>query len=165
MFQISPDQTQWFHLYRVQKVHPITFVLFTCLEVNEQGNPARYLDLRIVSSEQEIMGGSWCIKSDPHFAKQVTRADCAKFLELYAKFTLANAIRRGIDEIELIESSREELSLAAALDEVLHRKLESVGPTLIAKLARNLMSDLRISQAGLEIAEMPDWPTRDANAA
>lgn len=165
MFHISPDQTQWFHLYRVQKLHPITFVLFACQEVNQLNNSSRLLDLRIISNEQDIMGGSWCVKGDGFHGKQVTRADCTKFLELYAKFTLANSIRRGVDEIELVESSREELALAAALDENLRGKLAATGPTLLPKLARNLFAELHVSQTGLDIEDLPDWPTRDANAA
>ena len=38
MFNISADQTQWFHLYRVQKTYPMMFVLFCSAEVNDNGN-------------------------------------------------------------------------------------------------------------------------------
>jgi len=164
MFHISPDQTQWFHLYRVQKVYPVTFVLFACQEMSEQGISSRLLDLRIICNDQTIMGNSWTVKSDGYHGKQVTRADCTKWLELYAKLSLSNSIRRGIDEIELVESSREELSLAAELDENLRTRLVAVVPTLISKLARSLMSDLSVSHAGLEIVELTDWPTRNPDA-
>jgi len=165
MFQISPDQTQWFHLYRVQKVCPITFVLFACDEASVQGNPSRLLDLRILSSNQNITGGSWSVKSSDAHGKQATRADCTKFLELHAKFSIASATNRGVDEIELIESSRDELAMAATLDENLRAKLEAVAPTLSAKLARNLLNELSVNRTGLEFEEIPDWQTRNADPA
>lgn len=165
MFQISPDQTQWFHLYRVQKVFPITFVLFACQEVNDQGNSSRLLDLRILSNDQKIMGGSWCVRSEGNQVKQVTRADCTKFLELYAKFSIANLTKRGVDEIELMESSRDELAMAAALDDNLRNKLAAVVPTLFPKLARNLINELSENQTGLEFEELPEWSTRNVDLA
>lgn len=165
MFQISPDQTQWFHLYRVQKVFPITFVLFACKEENDKGHASRLLDLRILSNDQNIMGGSWCVKSEANHGKQVTRADCTKFLELHAKFSIAKAMKRGVDEIELVESSREELALAASLDDDLRNKLAAVVSTLFPKLARNLINELNVNQTGLEFEELPEWPTRNVDLA
>jgi hypothetical protein len=163
MFQISPDQTQWFHLYRVQKVFPTTFVLFTCQEVNDMENSSRWLDLRILSNDQNTIGGSWCVKSGSYHGKQVSRADCTKFLELHAKFSIANATKRGVDEIDLVESSRDELAMAASLDEGLRNKLAAVAPTLFPKLARNLINELNVNQTGLEFEELPDWPTRNVD--
>jgi hypothetical protein len=165
MFQISADQTQWFHLYRVQELFPITFVLFACDESNGQGTNARLLDLRILSTDQTIMGGSWCVRSDNGNGKQATRADCTKFLELQAKFSIATTTRRGVDEIELMESSREELAMVATLDDNFRNNLEAVAPTLFSKLARNLFSEISVNQTGLEFEELPDWPTRNVNLA
>ena len=161
MFQISVDQTQWVHLYRVLKVYPTTFVLFTCEEVHDQGNSYRILDLRILPDEQNFMGRSWCVKSVGKDGKLATRADCAKFLELHAKFSISNAIQRGIDEIELIESSRDELAMAAQLDDKFRANLEAVVPTLFSKLARTLVKDASMNQSGLDYEELPDWPTRN----
>ena len=163
MFQISPDQTQWFHLYRVQKVFPITFILFACEEVNDRGNSSRLLDLRILSHEQNTLGGSWCVKSDGNHGKHATRADCTKFLELHAKFSIANATKQGIDEIEFVESSRDELAMAASLDDKFRENLEAVAPTLFPKLARTLIQEVSVNQTGLEFEELPDWPTRNAD--
>ena len=162
MFQITPDQTQWFHLYRVQKVYPITFVLFACDEAHAQGTSSRLLDLRIVSGEPNVTGGSWCVKDDGKQGKPLNRADCAKFLELYARFSIAHATRRGIDEIEFVESSREELAMAASLDDNFKRNLEAMAPTLLPKLARNMIRELGVNQTGFEFEELPDWPTRNA---
>lgn len=161
MFQISPDQTQWFHLYRVQKVYPVTFVLFACEETTTQGDSSRMLDLRIVSNDQNILGGSWCVKSEAPHTKQVSRADCTKFLELHAKFYIANAIQKAFDEIELIESSREELSTAASLDGNFKNNLEAVAATFYPKLARNLIRDINVNHTGIEYEELLDWPTRN----
>ena len=163
MFQISPDQTQWFHLYRVQKVFPITFVLFACEEVNDRGNLSRLLDLRVLSNDQNLMGGSWRAKNDGIHGKHATRADCAKVLELHAKFSIANATKRGVDEIEFVESSREELAMAASLDDKFRKNLEAVAPTLIPKMARTLIKEVSLNQTGLEFEELPDWPTRNAD--
>ena len=165
MFQISVDQTQWVHLYRVLKVYPTTFVLFTCEEVHDQGNVYRILDLRILPDEQNSMGGSWCVKSHGKDGKASTRADCAKFLELHAKFAISNATRRGIDEIELVESSRDELSMAAVLDEKFRVNLEAVAPTLYPKMARNLIKEISLSQTGLDYDVLTDWPDRNPDAA
>jgi aspartokinase-like uncharacterized kinase len=165
MFQISPDQTQWFHLYRVQKAYPITFVLFACEEETVHGTTSWLLDLRILSTDQNIMGGSWCVKSDSDNRKLASRADCTKFLELQAKFSIATTTKRGFDEIELIESSREELALAASLDENLRKSLEAVAPTIVPKLARNLIYELGVNQTGLVFEELPDWPSRNGDSA
>ena len=165
MFQISPDQTQWFHLYRVQKVCPITFVLFACDEGNVHGSTSRLLDLRILAADQNTMGGSWSVKSSDAHGKPATRADCTKFLELHAKFIIANTAKRGVDEIELVESSRDELAMAASLDENLRTKLHSIAPTLSPKLARNLINELGVNRSGLEFEELPDWQTRNAESA
>jgi hypothetical protein len=79
---------------------------------------------------------------------------------MHAKFSIANATKRGVDEIELVESSRDELVMAASLDEGLRNKLAAVAPTLFPKLARNLINELNVNQTGLEFEELPDWPTR-----
>jgi hypothetical protein len=120
------------------------------------------LDLRIVSSDQNILGGSWCVKSGTQ-AKQFSRADCTKFLELHAKFYIANAIQKAFDEIELVESSREELSMAASLDGNFRNNLEAVAVTLYPRLARNLVADLSLNHSGFEFEELLDWPTRNAS--
>jgi len=160
MFQISQDQTQWFHLYRVQKVFPITFVLLACAEVSDQGTPSRLLDLRILSSGQNIIGHSWRMNGIGRDGKPCTRADCAKFLELQAKFSIANSTQRGVDEIEFVESSREELAMAALFDEEFRRHLEAVAPTLFPRLARVLIQEVSVNQTGLEYEDLPDWPDR-----
>jgi len=162
MFQISPDQAQWFHLHRVKKVSPVTFVLFACEEVKLEDGPARLFDLRILSNDENIMGNSWCLRSNGPDPKTHTRADCVKFLELYAKFSIANARNRGFDEIEFVDSSREELAMAAALDPVFKRNLEAVAPTLYPKLARSLIHEVSVHQAWHDFEELPDWPARNA---
>ena len=164
MFQISADQTEWFHLYRVQKFFPMTFVLFSCQEINDRENTSRLLDLRILSNDQDIMGSSWRVKGDANHAKQVSRADCTKFLEVYAKFFIANTTKRGIDEIELVESSRDELAMAVLFDENLRSKFEAVAPTLFPKLARNMINELSVNQTGLEFEELPEWPARNVDS-
>jgi hypothetical protein len=161
MFQISQDQTQWFHLYRVQKVFPVTFVLLACEEVNDQGVSSRLLDLRVLSSGQDVMGRSWRMNGACKDGKPCTRADCAKFLELHAKFSIANATKRGVDEIEFVESSREELAMAALFDEEFRKHLEAVAPTLFPRLAREMIQEVSATQTGLEFEELPDWPTRN----
>jgi len=164
MFQISQDQTQWFHLYRVQKVFPITFVLLACAEVTDQrGAPSRLLDLRILCNGQNIIGRSWRMNGIGRDGKPCTRADCAKFLELQAKFSIANSTKRGVDEIEFVESSREELAMAAMFDEDFRRNLEAVAPTLFPRLARALVQDVSVNQTGLEFEDLPDWPERHAD--
>lgn len=165
MFQISPDQTQWFHLYRVQKTFPITFVIFACEEVTVDSVSSWMLDLRIMCAEQNIMGGSWRVRTEDDNGKQVTRADCTKFLELHARFSIANTTKRGFDEIELIESSRDELALAASFDASLRNILEAVAPTLAARLARNLIYELGVNQTGIEFEELTDWPARNSEVA
>jgi hypothetical protein len=165
MFQISADQTEWFHLYRVQKFFPLTFVLFACQEVNDLENSSRLLDLRILSNDQNIMGSSWRVKGDGTHVKQVSRADCTKFLEVYAKFFIANTTKRGIDEIELVESSRDELAMATLFDENLRNKFEAIAPTLFPKLVRNMINELSLNQTGLEFEELAEWPTRNVDSA
>ena len=161
MFQISQDQTQWFHLYRVQKVFPVTFILLACEEVNDQGISSRMLDLRVLSSDQNIMGRSWRMSGAGKDGKPCTRADCAKFLELHAKFSIANATRRGVDEIEFVESSHDELAMAALFDDEFRKNLGLVSPTLFPRLARELIQEVSVNQTGLEFEELPDWPTRN----
>jgi len=92
--------------------------------------------------------------------KPCTRADCAKFLELQAKFSIANSTQRGVDEIEFVESSREELAMAALFDEEFRRHLEAVAPTLFPRLARVLIQEVSVNQTGLEYEDLPDWPDR-----
>lgn len=159
MFQISADQTQWFHLYRVLKISPITFVIFCCEEVNEHGNATRLLDLRIVSNGSDVTGGSWCARSTG--IKLVTRAECTKFLELRAKFMIATSLARSLDEIELVEASGEELMLATSLDEALQYNVAAVVPTLLSRLARSVLGNLGVNQTGVVFDEMPDWRTRN----
>jgi len=109
------------------------------------------------------MGRSWHAKSTGKGGKPSTRADCAKFLELHAKFSIAYATQRGVDEIEFVEPSREELAMAAALDDELRKNLEAIAPTLLPKLARELLKEISMNQTGLEFEELPDWPTRNAD--
>jgi hypothetical protein len=161
MFSISADQTQWFHLYRVQKAYPTMFVLFCSAEVNESGSSSKYLDLRIVSGTPNIMGNSWCVRSQNDYRMQVNRADCTKFLELRARFLIATAMARGIDQVELIESSRDELALAISLDETLRNNFAAIAPTLYPKMARDLINGLGVDHTGLVYEEMPDWASRN----
>jgi hypothetical protein len=163
MFQSSADQTQWFHLFRVQKVFPTIYILFACGEAEVEGTPSQVLDIRIISRDQSMMGGSWWVRKEGKNGKRLTRADITKFLELHAKFQVAGATKRGIDEIELIESSHEELALAASLDDTLKSNLETVMPTIFSKLARNLIKDLSVNQTGFDFEELPDWSTRNEN--
>lgn len=164
MFQISPDQSQWYHLYRVQKFSPIMFVLFTCEEINDYGNSCRILDLRIFCNNQETMGGSWRIRDARDHSKQVNRAECTKFLELRAKFAIANATLKGVDEVELVESSREELALAVSLDETLREKLGGISLTLFPRMAREMIASIHLNQSSLEIEDLLDWPTRNVES-
>ena len=159
MFQISPDQTQWFHLYRVQKISPVIFVILCCEEINEPGNSYRILDLRTVTGPRETAGGSWCVRSGDH-RKMVNRAECTKFLELRAKYFIAAATMRGVDEIEMVEASHDELALATSLDESLRQNVAAVTPTLYSRLARNMINNLASYQTGIEFEELTDWRTR-----
>ena len=141
------------------------FVLFCSEEVNELGNTSRFLDLRILSSNFATMGGSWCVRSGVDHRKQVNRADCTKFLELRAKFYIAAATLRGVDEVELAESSQDELALAISLDETLRNNLAAVTPTLLPKMARDLIAGLSVNHSGILFEEMPDWPERNMEIA
>lgn len=161
MFQNSPDQTQWFHLYRVQKVFPIMFVLFACGDAEVEGAASKVLDLRIFSTDHSMMGGSWWVKNEDKNGKFATRSDFTKFLDLRAKFIIANATKRGIDEIEIVDSSHEELALAVSLDENLRNNMEAIAPTLFPKLARNLIRQLHVNQSGHDFMELSDWSTRN----
>jgi hypothetical protein len=161
MFQSSADQTQWFHLFRIQKVFPTIYILFACGDAEVEGVPSQVLDLRIISRDQSVAGGSWWVKKEGKNGKRLTRADITKFLELHAKFQIASATKRGIDEIEMIESSQEELALAVSLDDSLESNLEIVMPTLFSKLARNLIKELKQNHTGFEFEELADWSTRN----
>jgi hypothetical protein len=161
MFQCSADQTQWFHLFRVQKAFPTIYILFACGDAEVEGVPSQVLDLRIISRDQSAAGGSWWVKKEGKTGKCLTRADISKFLELQAKFQIANSTKRGIDEIELIESSHDELALAVSIDDGLKNNLESIRPTIFSKLARNLIMELKQNQTGFEFEELPDWLTRN----
>jgi len=158
MFQISADQTQWFHLYRVVKISPLTFVIFCCEEVNEAGNSYRLLDLRVVSNGN-TNGASWCARSTG--IKVITRAECTKFLELRAKFLIATTLMRSVDEVELMEASNEELALASSLDEALRNNITAVAPTLVCRLARNVIVNLGVNKSGVEFEELTDWTARN----
>lgn len=160
MFQISADQTQWFHLFRVLKVFPTLYVLSACAEAEVEDMPAQVLDLRIISSDPNMIGGSWWVKREGKNGKQLTRADIAKFLDLRAKFEIANVMQRGIDEIEMVETSPEELALAVSLDEGLKNSLEIVVPTIFSKLVRSFIKDISVNQTGFDFEEIPDWSTR-----
>ncbi|MCE0496606.1 MAG: hypothetical protein LV481_01480 [Methylacidiphilales bacterium] len=165
MLQVSPDQTQWFHLYRVKAVYPITFVLLACEESNAPDNLYRLLELRILCNDEIMAGGSWCVRSNGKDVRNYSRADAAKFLEQHAKFAIASAVQRGLDEIEFIESSREELAVVASLDERFRKNLEAVVPTLLPKYARFLIKEATVNQTGLEFEELPDWRNREADQA
>jgi len=144
-------------------VFPITFVLLACEEASEHGNTSRLLDLRILSNDPNIMGRSWCVKGAGKDGKPLTRADCVKFLEMHAKFSIANAMKRGVDEIEFIESSGDELAMAASFDEQFRANLQFITPTLAPKLARTLVQEASVNQIGLEFEELADWPARNAD--
>lgn len=162
MFKTSPDQTQWLHLYRVKKTSPVNFVLFCSGEIIENGVTTRFLDLRIVSSGQNTLGGSWCERrTNDDRRKQLNRSDYTKFLDLRAKYFIANAIARGIDEIDLEESSEEELTLAVSLDETLRNNLVAIAPTLFPKLARDLIINLDVQQTDGVFEEIHDWAARN----
>ena len=163
MFQSSADQTQWFHLFRAQKVFPTIYILFACADAEVEGAPAQVLDIRIISRDQSMLGGSWWVKKEGKNGKRLTRADITKFLELHAKFQIANATKRAIDEIEMIETSHEELALAASLDDSLKANLGTVMPTIFCKLARNLIKDIDVDQTGFQFEELADWSTRNEN--
>jgi hypothetical protein len=164
MFSISADQAQWFHLYRVQKTFPTMFVILCAEEINSTGNSTKYLDLRIISTGQTIMGNSWCVKSGNDYRKQVNRADCTKFLELRAKHMIAATMSRGIDQVELTESSQEEAALAMSFDETLRSNFAAIATTLYSKMARDLVASLEVNHTGIVFEEMSDWPTRNREA-
>jgi hypothetical protein len=164
MFLISGDQSQWVHLYRVQRVYPIMFVIFCCGEAEVEGVPAQVVDLRIISKEQAMTGNSWWVRKENSSGKMTTRADITKFLELHARFQVASATKRCIDDVEMIESSNDELALAISIDEELRVNLESIMPTLFSKMARNLIKDLNINKTGIEFGELSDWTTRNQEA-
>lgn len=136
------------------------FVLFACGDAEVEGTPALVLDLRIISRNQNMIGGSWWVKREGEHGKLTTRADITKFLELKAKFQIADATRRGIDEIELIESSQEELAMAASFDDQLQSSLDAVRPTIFSKLARSFIRDLNVNRTGHDFMELPDWTAR-----
>jgi len=164
MFQISPDQTQWFHLNRVKRLSPITFVLLAREEVKFEEGSAQVFDFRVLSNDETMIGNSWCLRSTESDTRAHSRSDCMKFLELYAKFSIAALRNRGFDEIEFNDSSREELTMAAMQDEKFRRNLESVVPTLYPKIARTLLEGAVVNEAWLQYQELNDWPTRVPDA-
>jgi len=160
MFHCSSDQTQWFHLYRVQKVFPTMFVLFACGDAEVNGDASFVLDLRIIAAGNAMLGGSWWVRKIGRNGHHASRADLAKFLSQRAKMTVAYATKQSVDEIEMIDSSHEELALVVSLDDELRSNLEAVVPTLFPKLARTMIQQLPTNHSGNEFEELPDWPTR-----
>jgi hypothetical protein len=160
MFQISADQSQWIHLYRVQHVFPPIYIFFACGDGVAEDAPVQVLDLRIVSRDITMTGGSWWVKRQGKTGKLTTRADITKFLELQAKFQIANVTKRGIDDVDMVESSHDELVLAIALDGAFKKNLMAAVPTIFSKLARNLIRELTEDMTDLEFQELADWPTR-----
>jgi len=160
MFHCSADQTQWFHLYRVQKIFPTMFVLFACGEADVNGEPSMVLDLRIISAAYEMMGGSWWIKKVGGNGHHATRADLTKFLGQHAKISVAYATKRSVDDIDMVDSSHEELAMMVSYDGLLKNRFEAVEPTLFARLARKLVREVSLNQSATEFEELTDWPTR-----
>lgn len=139
------------------------FVLFSCGDAEVEGVRSQVLDLRLISTDLTMMGGSWWVKTEGANGKHATRSDIIKFLELQAKFQIANATKRSIEEIEMVDSSHEELALTVSLDANFKSNLEAIMPTLFPKLARNLIKNLAVNHTGLEFQELPDWPTRSGD--
>ena len=136
------------------------FVLFACGEADVNGEPSMVLDLRIISAAHEMMGGSWWVKKIGRNGHHATRADLTKFLSQHAKIAVAYATKRSVDEIEMVDSSHEELAMMVSYDVPLRVKFETVEPTIFARLARKLVKEVHLHLSALEFEELADWPTR-----
>lgn len=157
------DQSQWVHLYRVQKYFPVLYIVLASCDAEVGGIPSLVLDLRIVSREQSMLGGSWWVKKEGEEGKTTNRGDITKFLEQQAKFQVGNVTKRCLDETEFVECSLEELTFAASVDKNLKANLDAMMPTIFSKLARDLIRELGVNKSGHEFVELPDWPTRTEN--
>ena len=153
MFHISPDQTQWFHLYRVQKTSPVMFVLFCCEEVNEAGNSSRFLDLRIVSSGFNTMGGSWCVEEwrpenrEPRRLHEVPGTAGGNFISRPPRSTVSM-------KLNWRSRPRKNWHWLRSIDETLRNNLMALAPTLLPKMARDLIVGLGVNQSGIEFEDL-----------